>query len=128
LAQITPWFIERGVRVAAVTLGKAYEAKMFCAQRSPQIVCLSNPDQSAYQMYGIGRAGARELFNPMVTFAGVRAATKGFLPSSTDTDMLQLSATFVIDASGFVRYAHYNKHVADHPKMAKLKEVVETLL
>ena len=116
------------MRVAAVTLGKAYEAKMFCAQRSPEIVCLSNPDQSAYQTYGIGHAGGRELFSPAVVFAGVRAATKGFLPSNTDTDMLQLSATFVIDASGVVRYAHYNKHVADHPKMAKLKEVVESLV
>ena len=64
LAQNTGWFNERGVRVAAVTMGKPYEAKMFCAQRSPDVVCLSNPDQSAYQEFNIGKINAQDVLNP----------------------------------------------------------------
>ena len=64
LAQNTEWFNARGVRVAAVTMGKPYEAKMFCAQRSPDVVCLSNPDQSAYQEFNIGKITAQDVLNP----------------------------------------------------------------
>ena len=66
LAQNTEWFNERSVRVAAVTMGKPYEAKMFCAQRSPNVVCLSNPDQSAYLEFSIGKINAQDVFNPAV--------------------------------------------------------------
>jgi peroxiredoxin len=128
LAQLIPWFDARGLKIVAVTLGKAYEAKMFCAQRSPDLVCLSNPDQSAYQAYRIGRAGLRELLDPAVTLGGLRAATQGYLPKVTETDMLQMSATLVIDAEGVLHFAHYNKHLADQPDLEVLKQTVEALL
>lgn len=119
--------MEHGARVAAVTLGKPYEAKMFCASRSPDIVCLSNPDQSAYRLYGIDRAGLRAMIDPAVALGTVRTTLKGFMPRATDADMLQMSATFVIDQSGIVRFAHYNKHLADHPDVKKLMEVIQDL-
>jgi peroxiredoxin len=129
LAQNTEWFIEHGVKVAAVTLGKPYEAKMFCAQRNPDIVCLSNPDQTAYQAYRIGRMGAKELFDPGLALNGARIALKGSYKSGirADMDMTQLGATFIIDTTGILRLVHYNRNQYDHPEMAKLKAVAQEL-
>ncbi len=129
LAQNTEWFTEQGVRVAAVTMGKPYEAKMFCAQRNPDIVCLSNPDQSAYQTYQIGRMGAKELLDPGLALNGARIALKGGYKSSLrkDMDMTQLGATFIIDNQGVLRFVHYNRNQYDHPEVAKLKATVKDL-
>ena len=129
LAQNTEWFIEHGVKVAAVTMGKPYEAKMFCAQRNPDIVCLSNPDQTAYQAYRIGRMGAKELLDPGLALNGARIALKGSYKGGirTDMDMAQLGATFIIDTAGTLRLVHYNRNQYDHPEVVNLKAAVEQL-
>ena len=128
LAQNTAWFNERGVRVAAVTMGKPYEAKMFCAQRSPDVVCLSNPDQSAYQEYRIGKINAQDLFNPASWRAWRNVMARGYKPGSTGgQDGMQLGATFIIGTDGRVLLAHYNKYMGDHPEMKKLQSVAEEL-
>ncbi|NTU62563.1 MAG: redoxin domain-containing protein [Chloroflexi bacterium] len=125
LAQNTEWFNERGVRVAAVTMGKPYEAKMFCAQRSPSVMCLSNPDQSAYQAYAIGKIGAQDVFNPGSWRAWGRVMTRGFKPGSPgEQDAQQLGATFIIGTDGKIALAHYNKYMGDHPEISRLKAVV----
>ena len=129
LAQNTEWFIEHGVKAAAVTMGKPYEAKMFCAQRNPNIVCLSNPDQTAYRAFRIDRMGAKELFDPGLALNGARIALKGGYKSGlrTDMDMQQLGATFIVDTTGTLRLVHYNRNQYDHPEVAKLKATVEEL-
>ena len=128
LAQNTAWFNERGVRVAAVTMGKPYEAKMFCAQRSPDVVCLSNPDQSAYKEYNIGKINAQDLINPGSWSAWVKVMGKGYKPGSTGgQDGMQLGATFIIGTDEKIALAHYNKYMGDHPEMKKLQSVAEEL-
>ncbi len=129
LAQNTDWFIEQGVKVAAVTLGKPYEAKMFCAARNPDIVCLSNPDQTAYKAYRIDRMGALELLDPGLLQNGARIAREKKYKSSirTDMDMSQLGATFIIDPTGTLHLVHYNRHQYDHPAIGKLQAAVKEL-
>lgn len=125
LAQNTEWFNDRGVRVAAVTMGKPYEAKMFCAQRSPAVVCLSNPDQSAYKEYGVGKIDAQDVFNPASWRAWGRVALRGYKPGSPgEQDAQQLGATFIIGTDGRIALAHYNKYMGDHPQMRKLQAMV----
>ena len=125
LAQNTGWFNERGARVAAVTMGKPYEAKMFCAQRSPDVVCLSNPDQSAYQEFNIGKITAQDVLNPASWRAWGRVALRGYKPgSSGEQDAQQLGATFIIGTDGKIALAHYNKYMGDHPEMKKLQAVI----
>ena len=114
--------------MAAVTLGKPYEAKMFCAQRNPDIVCLSNPDQTAYQAYRIDRLNLLDLASPGMALAGMRATAAGYKLSVTDQDMLQKSATFIVDMRGQIQYAYYNRNAHDHPDIGKLKAVVERML
>jgi len=128
LAQNTEWFNERGVRVVAVTMGKPYEAKMFCAQRSPDVVCLSNPDQSAYKEYAIGKINAQDVFNPASWSAWRKVMSRGYKPSPAgEQDGMQLGATFIIGTDGKIALAHYNKYMGDHPEMTKLQAVAEEL-
>ena len=125
LAKNTAWFNERGVRVAAVTMGKPYEAKMFCAQRSPDVVCLSNPDQTAYQEFNIGKINAQDVFNPGSWRAWMKVMGKGFKPAQPgDQDAQQLGATFIIGKDGEVLLAHYNRFMGDNPEVGKLQAVV----
>lgn len=108
--------------VAAVTLGKPGEAKLFCAQRSPDLHCLSDPHQLAYATYGIKRINilVNSLY-PQTWLNILRAWRAGHRVRFTDTDMLQLSATFVIDTQGVVRFAHYNRYTSDHPEWGQVQ-------
>ena len=128
LAQNTEWFNEHGVRVAAVTMGKPYEAKMFCAQRSPDVVCLSNPDQSAYKEFNIGKINAQDVLNPGSWRAWGRVALRGYKPGAPgEQDAQQLGATFIIGTDGKIVLAHYNRFMGDNPEMRTLKAIVEEL-
>src|SRR5512135_2771329 len=125
LARSTEWFNARGVRVAAVTMGKPYEAKMFCAQRSPDVVCLSNTDQSAYKEYGIGKIGVKDFADPGSWRAWGRVMLRGYKPGSPgEQDARQLGATFIIGTDGKIVLAHYNKYMGDHPDIRKLQAIV----
>lgn len=33
---------------------------------------------------------------------------------------MRLTATFIVDRDGIIRYAHYGKHAGDHPDIADL--------
>jgi peroxiredoxin len=125
LAQNTEWFKARGVRVAAVTMGKPYEAKMFCAQRSPDVVCLSNPDQSAYREFNIGKINAQDVLNPAAWRAWGGVALRGYRPGSPGAqDAQQLGATFIIGTDGKIALAHYNRFMGDHPEIRELQAIV----
>ncbi len=122
LAQLAPTFARLGVNVAAVTLGKPAEAKLFCAQRSSDLNCLSDPHQLAYSTYGIGRMNLlTNWLHPQTWMGYVRTWRAGFRARLTDTDMLRLSATFVIDTQGVVRFAHYNRFTSDHPDWGQVQ-------
>lgn len=47
--------------------------------------------------------------------AGARAASQGFSQGQATGDQRRLTATFIVDETGTVRYAHYGRHAGDHP-------------
>ena len=127
LAQLMPTFRQMGVNAAAITLGKPGEAKLFCAQRSPDLHCLSDPHQLSYSAFGIGRLNLfYNLIQPQTWIGYLRTWRAGHHVFITDSDMLQLSATFVVDAQGVVRFAHYNRYTADHPDWDKVQAAAQS--
>src|SRR5512139_2675516 len=48
--------------LAFITQGTPGEAKAFCEQRAPGILCLSDPDRQAYEAYGLERASVWQSF------------------------------------------------------------------
>lgn len=96
------------------------EAQRFCGDRAPGILCLSDPQRTAFRAFGIGLAGPLELMTPDVFFAGAQATLEGHLPGPPTGDVFQMPAAFVIGADGRVRLAYYSRNVADYPHVATL--------
>lgn len=111
----------RGARVAAVTMGGPEEAEAFCGPRAPGVLCLADPERRAYQAYGLGIAGAAELFVPQVFIGGVQAAMDGHSQGATMGEPRQMPGLFVIGRGGRLLLAHYSRTVADHGDPAAVR-------
>ena len=60
------------------------------------------------------------LLAPDAIAAGARAAREGHRQGQATGDQQRLPGTFIIDAQGIVRYAHYGKHAGDQPDLEEL--------
>lgn len=68
-----------------------------------------------------------QVMGPATWVAGIRAFRKGHRIETYGEDVYQLSATFIIDRDGIVRYARYAKHSGDHPPASELVEALREL-
>lgn len=66
-----------------------------------------------------------EVIGPAAMVNGLRAARKGHFVERAVGDVFQMPGTFIIDASGVVRYARYARNSGDHPR---LQELLDALL
>ncbi len=119
-----------GLALAAVTQGNPGETKVFCQQRAPGIICLSDPERQAFHAYGLGRGNAWEvLLSPRVLRETARARRQGYtveLPPKGQ-DAMQMSGTFIIGTDGRIRLPYYYDDIADHaPIDLLLKGVLST--
>ena len=119
LVEVQPQLLERGLTLAIVTHASAAEAKEFCIQRAPNVLCLADPERAAYQAYGLGRGTAwQTLISPNIWKSNRRLAkTKGYKPEvpPPGQDALQMSGTFIIGTDGRIRLPYYYEDIADHP-------------
>jgi len=60
------------------------------------------------------------LMAPDAIVAGARAASRGHTQGQATGDQQRLPGTFIIDAQGIVRYAHYGKHAGDQPDLEEM--------
>lgn len=77
-------------------------------------MCLTREEPDLYDEFGIGRGNALRMIAPDAIVAGAKAASKGFTQGKSTGDTTRLTATFVVDQAGIIRYAHYGKHAGDH--------------
>src|SRR5512141_3361273 len=56
LVVASPQFKEKNLSLAIVTQGTPEQARVFCEQRAPGILCLSDAQRKAYEAYGLERA------------------------------------------------------------------------
>jgi peroxiredoxin len=56
LVTAKPGLSGNNLSLAIITQGTSEEAKTFCEQRAPGVLCLADPERKAYQAYGLERA------------------------------------------------------------------------
>ena len=111
----------------AVAHGKPNQAQALCDRFHVPFPCLADPKKDGYQAFDIKRGSAMQVMGPATWASGVRAFRKGYRVEAFGEDVYQLSATFIIDRDGIVRYARYAKHSGDHPKTADLIEALRAM-
>jgi peroxiredoxin len=115
----SPDIQSKQLSLAIVTQGTPEEAKVFCEQRAPGILCLSDPDRRAYQAYGLERANLWQTFLSLDVWRSNRRLKRerGWnteMPPKGQ-DAMQMAGTFVIAPDGIIRLPYYYDHIADHP-------------
>ena len=116
-----PELVGAGLSLAVVTQGTLDQAKEFCAERAPGILCLSDPERKVYASFGLERGTFRQTFLSAQVWRSNRRLkkTRGWnteLPPPGQDSML-MSGTFVIGPDGLVRLPYYYENIADHPPL-----------
>jgi peroxiredoxin len=119
-----PELLRAGLSLAVVTQGTLEQAKEFCSERAPGILCLADPERKAYTAYGLGRGSLRQTFLSARVWKSNRRLkkTRGWgteLPPPGQDSML-MSGTFVIGPEGLIRLPYYYDDIADHPPLELL--------
>lgn len=119
LAGVSSDIEANGLTLVIVTQGTPEEAKTFCADHAPGMMCLADPERKAYRAYGLERANVwQTFFSPRVWASNARLKReKGWRTEwpPKGQDAMQLAGTFVIGADGKIRLPYYYDDIADHP-------------
>jgi peroxiredoxin len=104
-----------GGEVVAVGTGDERYAKAFVADDAIPFPVLLDDDGAAAQAASVRTIPFLQLlFDPRSWPGGVRARRAGFRIHRSGQRVTQLGATFVIGPGPTVRYAHIDRHSADH--------------
>jgi peroxiredoxin len=111
----------KNLSLAIITQGTAEEAKAFCEQRAPGVLCLADPQRKAYAAYGLERANVWQSFLSINVWRSNRRLKREHgwnteLPPRGQ-DAMQMAGTFVIAPDGRVRLPYYYDDIADHPSV-----------
>lgn len=95
-----------GAQVVVVGMGTPAQTREFIAAQAVPFPVLSDPRRLSHRAYGTLRGDLRRLsFHPRIWARGMQAVLAGRVQGSTVGDPTQLSATFIIDRQGVIRFA-----------------------
>jgi peroxiredoxin len=111
----------KNLSLAIVTQGAPEEAKVFCEQRAPGMLCLADPERKSYEAFGLERANVWQTFFSLNVWRSNRRLKRerGWnteLPPKGQ-DAMQMAGIFVIAPDGRVRLPYYYDDIADHPSV-----------
>lgn len=113
--------------MVAVAHGAPKQAQALCDRFKVPFPCLADPRKDGYRAFEVPRGTAMQVIGPATWAAGMRAFRKGHRVEAFGEDVYQLSATFIIDRSGIIRYARYARHSGDHPPVAELVKALREM-
>ena len=121
LVKVFPDLKAKHLSLAIVTQGTPEEAKVFCEQRAPGLICFADPQRTAYQAYGLERANVWQSFLSLNVWRS-NSRLKRERGWSTELppagqDAMQMAGTFVIAQDGRIRLPYYYDDIADHPSL-----------
>jgi peroxiredoxin len=112
-------FKAKDLMLALVTQGTPEDAKVFCAQRAPGVICLSDAERKSYIAYNLERASIwQSVLSLAVLHSNKRLKReKGWIPElpPVGQDAMQMAGIFVIAPDGRIRLPYYYDNIADHP-------------
>lgn len=119
LSTAAPELLKKDLALAFVTQGTPEAARVFCEERAPGQVCLSDPEREAYRAYGLERASIWQTFISWRVWNSNKRLKREHgwntdLPP-VGQDAMQLAGTFVIGPDGRIRLPYYYDDIADHP-------------
>lgn len=109
-----------GLQVVAVGLGQPKHARHFGDKLAPSVACLTNEEPVLHAIYGIERGNMLRLMAPDALMAGAKAASRGHTQGTATGDQQRLPGTFIVDATGIVRFAYYGKYAGDNPDLDEM--------
>ena len=121
LVVASPELQKKDLGLVIVTQGTPEEAKVFCSDRAPGVICLADPERRSYQAYGLERANVWQSFLSLNVWRSNRRLKRerGWntdLPPAGQ-DALQMAGTFIIAPDGLIRLPYYYDDIADHPSV-----------
>ncbi len=120
-------FIEAGITVVLVGLGKPEQAEQFRKEFSLSFPIICDPDKELYRLYDLKRGTVASMARASVLLKGMRAMSQGYMPGIPRGDTMQLPGVFLIDTEGNIRYSYFSKDPSDHPAVETLLNLKEML-
>jgi alkyl hydroperoxide reductase subunit AhpC len=118
-------FAERHTNVVTITFGPASRMEAWLRQTESPFLLLLDRQRAAYRAYSVRRSLAS------LSIAAVRRgrelAKQGQQVTYLQGDPLQLGGTFIVDASGIVRFAHRSRTPIDYPPVEELLALLSGL-
>ena len=119
LVAAVPSIKAKNLALAIVTQGTPEQTKIFCEQRAPGLLCLADPERTAYRAYGLERASLWQTFLSLNVWRsnGRLKRERGWDTEwpPKGQDAMQMAGTFVIAPDGRIRLPYYYDDIADHP-------------
>ena len=112
-------FREAGVTVTAVIASPGADIKRLPWKSFPFFV-IPDRDANLHRTWGMGRAGAGEIFHVDAAAITLRAFINGHTARLMAGDLRQLPGAFLIDNRGRVVLSHTGRNIADMPAPEKL--------
>jgi alkyl hydroperoxide reductase subunit AhpC len=120
-------FAHLGTDILIVSFADEERARLWLRETGTRFPLLLDPDRRVYRAYGLERSVART-WTPRVVWYYFRQLAAGRRLGPIESDPHQLGGDFIIDTRGIVRFAHREWDPVDRPPVARLLEVLRSLL
>jgi len=120
-----PRFRERSLSLLVVLQSTPENITPMVSQKDMPFEIGCDPQERLFTLYGVKPGSTLDYITPTTIVRAATAVAKGFRHGTYEGNEKQLPATFIIDRSGKVRYAHYGKNVADVPKTGRLLDEID---
>jgi len=121
-----PRFDAAGAAVVLVTMSTAEDAAAFRKQFDLPFPVLADPDGHGYDAFAVPRGSLGAVSGPQVWAAGLKAVLQHGVGTPAG-DVYRLSAAFVVDRDGTIRFAQRAANSADLPPHEEMLAALQTL-
>ncbi len=117
-------FEKAQIKPVAVVMATPDQALELVEKHHLTFPVLCDPEQKAYQAFGISKGRPWQYLGPRIWLAGLRALLRGGI-GKPSYDVTQMHGTVVVDTTGSVLFKHVGQHSADYTPIEKVLSVAK---